>query len=461
MSTIIKIFNKKIEFFLLVFFLYNIIYSQELTNVKVNGYKGIWFSIGQTHHGMDKYSGGLATFSAKHTPIAIYSEIADKTFFVYGGSNNNDKLSIMIGAYDHHTGLLTRPTEICRKDTDDPHDNAVITIDDKGYIYVFVSGRATVRKGAIFKSNIPYNIDRFSFVESKLYTYPQVWKLNNYYINLFTKYTGMRELYYRISNDFENWVGDIQMAAIKLDGCEYSGHYEISACRDGKLSVFFNLHPNGDVDHRTDLYYMETFDGIRWHNINGKEVYLPVTEGDEIKVLDWYGKKNVYLKDVKIDDIGNPICLYIRSSGYIQGSDGEPYELCVTYWQNDFWQTEIITETDHNYDTGCLIQDGNNYLVVAPTGTTIRHGCGGEVEIWNKTKLGWSKKFILTQNSILSHNYVRSVVNFKKPFCFLWADGDPMLKSPSHLYFGDLEGNVWMMPDIMEENYSAPIKIQK
>jgi hypothetical protein len=57
-----------------------------LSGAKADGYRGIWFTLGQVSKYGDKYSGGLATYTADHIPIAIYAPKADKTFFVYGGT---------------------------------------------------------------------------------------------------------------------------------------------------------------------------------------------------------------------------------------------------------------------------------------------------------------------------------------------------------------------------------------
>ena len=35
----------------------------------VNGYRGIWFTLGQVSEYGDKYSGGLGTYTAKHRPL--------------------------------------------------------------------------------------------------------------------------------------------------------------------------------------------------------------------------------------------------------------------------------------------------------------------------------------------------------------------------------------------------------
>ncbi|MEZ6078769.1 MAG: hypothetical protein R3C56_24780 [Pirellulaceae bacterium] len=105
--------------------------AQESTR-RVDGYKGIWFTLGQFYgkgsgdqayakasrepvfpYG-DKYSGGLGTYTAKHTPLAIYSPEAEKTFFVYGGTTGPDQrhLLCMISYYDHKLNQVPRPVVV-------------------------------------------------------------------------------------------------------------------------------------------------------------------------------------------------------------------------------------------------------------------------------------------------------------------------------------------------------------
>ena len=58
---------------------------------RADGYRGIWFSLGQFSEFGDKYSGGLGTYTANHNPIAIYAPEVDKTYFVYGGTTQEDE----------------------------------------------------------------------------------------------------------------------------------------------------------------------------------------------------------------------------------------------------------------------------------------------------------------------------------------------------------------------------------
>lgn len=75
-------------------------------NQKADGYRGIWFTLGQYSEYGDKYSGGLGTYTANHIPVAIYSSVAKKTFFVYGGTTTSDErhLLIMISYFNHRNG---------------------------------------------------------------------------------------------------------------------------------------------------------------------------------------------------------------------------------------------------------------------------------------------------------------------------------------------------------------------
>lgn len=86
-----------------------------------------------------------------------------------------------------------------------------------------------------------------------------------------------------------------------------------------KVATFFNRHPNGVVDKRTDLYYMESDDnGETWTTVDHQPLLTPVVDFDSpSRVINYaISNKNIYLKDMIFDPEGNPICLYIRSNGH-------------------------------------------------------------------------------------------------------------------------------------------------
>src|SRR5690606_27283820 len=116
----------------------------------------------------------------------------------------------------------------------DPHDNPSIMIDDEDYIWVFVSGRGKTRPGFKFKSKKPLNIDEFEQITEEEMTYPQTWNTDFGYFHFFTKYTGVRQLYFETSADGIHWTDDKQLAAIPEKMGEQSGHYQTSNVFKGK-----------------------------------------------------------------------------------------------------------------------------------------------------------------------------------------------------------------------------------
>ncbi|MEM1327046.1 MAG: BNR-4 repeat-containing protein [Bacteroidota bacterium] len=327
-------------FFLLVFNLLAISsFAQSLNNTKVDGYRAIWFELNQKYEYGNKYSGALGTYTAKHKPLAIYAPAVDQTFFVYGGTKSADSryLLCMIGVYDHKSNIVSRPTVVFdKKGVDDPHDNPSLLIDNEGYIWVFVSGRGTNRPGFKYKSTKPYHIDEFVQVTQEEMTYPQPRMVQQGFFNFFTKYTGKRQLYFESSQDGTIWTPDQKLAAIVETGATHSGHYQTSTTfQDSIIGTFFNRHPNGNVDQRTDLYYVQSTDfGATWTTAGGQVLQLPLTEvNSPARAVDYATLgKNIYLKDIQYDKNGYPICLYIRSNGHEPGSKSVPYEWCITKW---------------------------------------------------------------------------------------------------------------------------------
>jgi hypothetical protein len=437
-----------------------------LENTKIDGYRGIWFELGQKYEHGDKYSGALGTYTSMHIPLAVYSEKANKTFFVYGGTTQEDKryLLCMIGEYDQASGKVSRPTVVCDKlGVDDPHDNPVVLIDDEDYVWVFVSGRGARRPGFKYKSREPLSIDAFDRITEEEMTYPQPWKTGEGFFHFFTKYTGVRQLYFETSRDGVHWTEDRLLAAMPEKEGEQSGHYQISSIYGNrKLGTFFNRHPNGNVDKRTDLYYVETTDfGKTWTTAGGIPVEIPMVKPDvPARVINYQDQgKNVYIRDMVFDDAGNPVCLYIRSNGHEPGPGSGPYEWCITRWTGRKWLTHLVTASDHNYDMGSLYLRGRKWNLVAPTQTGPQEwGVGGEIVLWESANKGrsWTKVSNITQNSRYNNSYVRRPVNYRSPFGFFWADGHPHRFSASHLWFGDLDGRVWKLPYVMKQEYEVP-----
>ncbi len=450
-------------------------------NSKANGYKGIWFTLGQFSSYGDKYSGGLGTYTSSHNPIAIYSKAANKTFFVYGGTThqNEKHLLIMISFFDHKKKSVPKPVIVYdKKGTDDPHDNASLSIDDKGYIWVFVSGRNTVRPGLIFKSSTPYQIDKFEQILTGEMTYPQPWFVKDKgFIYLFTKYTKGRELYWTTSKASELTMNNSVRASShsplstlpspltwepeqKLTGM--GGHYQVSNFKDGKLVTVFNYHPNGNVDKRTNIYLLQTDDmGKTWKNIHNEIMPTPLVDKQSKALVKDYESqgKLVYLNDLNFDEQGNPVILAVVSRDFQPGPKGDPRDWMIIHWKNDEWNYHKVSASTHNYDMGSLYIDKKTWQVIGPTEPgPQKYGTGGEIALWESKDEGltWIKKRQLTQTSIRNHTYVRRPLHAQNDFYAFWADGNTDTFSESMLYYSNKKGKVWVLPYQMEKDFERP-----
>jgi hypothetical protein len=437
-----------------------------LAGTRMNGYRGIWFTLGQQSEFGDKYSGGLGTYTANHVPIAVYAPKVDKTFFVYGGTTAADErhLLCMAGYYDHKTRAVPKPNVVHDKlAVNDPHDNPSLNIDEKGYLWVFISGRARKRPGFKYRSTQPYSIDSFERIEESEMTYPQIHIMpGKGFFHLFTKYTKGRELYWETSKDGRTWSEDRKLAGM-------GGHYQVSGRRGNIIGTAFMYHPCGVVDKRTNLYYTQTADmGETWTTVDGKPLATPLIEIKAPPLLIDYESQrlNVYIHDLNFDRKGHPAILYTTSKGAAPGPQNGPYTLRVTRWNGATWTTHDVTTSDHNYDTGSLyIEPDGNWRIVGPTGAGPQaNGVGGEMVAWLSSDNGstWTRSIDITKNSPLNHSYARRPNDAHDPFFTFWADGDPRKISPSHLYFANHAGDrVWQLPYDMTGDFAQPVEVKR
>jgi hypothetical protein len=429
---------------------------------RIDGYRGIWFDLGQRSRYGSKYSGGLGTYTAKHHPLAVYAPEARKTFFVYGGTTERRKrhLLAMVSYYDHRTEQVPKPVVVHdKKNVTDPHDNPSIQIDGKGRLWIFVSGRGRRRPGHVYRGRRPHDIESFERVAKNEFTYPQPWWLDEHgFLLLFTKYTDGRELYWRTSDAAgKEWTKDHKLAGM-------GGHYQISNQRGERVITAFNMHPGGNVDRRTNLYFVQTEDrGRTWRTAAGKPIETPMTDVDNPALVHDYraDKRLVYLKDIGFDAEGNPLILYITSSNFRPGPGGRPRTWTIAHWQGKEWAFRDVTQSTHNYDMGSLyVEADGRWRIIAPTEPgPQQHGTGGEVAVWVSDDRGrtWKNQRDVTQDSPRNHCYVRRPVNAHDDFYAFWADGNPDEMSESHLYFTNKSGDkVRRLPYDMKAAHSSP-----
>lgn len=445
----------------------------ELINKKANGFNGIWYMNQPSNDEyVYKYSGGLAVYCAKHQPFGVYSEKADKTFFCFGGTDDsNSTLFHNVSFFDHKTGKVANPTVIFDKKTTDAHDNPVISMDDKGYIWVFSTSHGTSRPSYISRSSKPYNIKKFEKIDATEiengvekpfdnFSYFQIWHVKNKgFMALFTKYRdGHRVTGFNTSKDGVKWgewkvIGHIEM-----------GHYQISGENKGKVSVAFNYHPDPKgLNWRTNLYYLETTDlGESWQTASGQKVQLPLTTPDNPALVKNFQAEglNCYMKDLNFDKEGNPVVMVISSKGYESGPQNNPRKWELFHYKNNEWKNHVITTSDNNYDMGSLyIEPEGIWRIIGPTEQGPQpYNPGGEVAMWKSTDNGssWQKVKQLTANSEKNHTYVRRPVNVHPGFYGIWADGHGRQPSKSSLYICDKEGNVFKLPEEIKKSLVTP-----
>jgi len=446
-------------------------------NQKANGFRGIWYMnqpSGDEY--IYKYSGGMATYTSSHQPIAIYSKKVKKTFFCFGGTDeNNSTLFHNISFFDHRTGKVANPTSVLDKRTNDAHDNPVISIDEHGYIWMFSTSHGTTRPSYIYKSVAPYSIEKFEkinateFIEGKEkpfdnFSYFQIWYIKSKgFFAIFTKYKGWnnRVIGYNTSRDGIRWNEWKVLANIE------EGHYAISGEYNGKIGVAFNYHPEmggGEqgLNHRTNLYYIETCDfGATWQNAGGENLTVPLLTPENkalVKDLKSEGKL-CYLQDLNFDKQGNPVILVITSRGYQPGPKNDPRTWEVFCYKNG-WKNSKITTSGNNYDTGSIYTGKDKSWIVA--GPTIigaqPYNPGGEIALWisHDQGLSWTMKKQLTWNSPRNHNYLRRPLNVNPEFFGIWADGHGRQPSESYLYFTNEKGEVFRLPREFSEPLVKP-----
>ncbi len=410
-----------------------------------DGYRGIWYynqKSGDEY--VYKYSGGLGTYCAKHIPFAVYSEEANRTFFVYGGTSEGRRnLLAMASYYDHETGEVPRPTIVCDKRTSDAHDNPVIALAEDGHVWVFVSSHGLSRPSFVYRSEEPHSVKRFDLVDIDNFSYPQIHRLEDgSWFFFHTLYTGGRRLHFKTSDDLYDWTEPTRTAGIEM------GHYQVTNACGTRAATAFNYHPDPKgLNWRTNLYYMETADGGEsWWSASGEQVQTPLSDPQNAALVHDFEsvERNVYMKDLVFDDEGRPVVLVVTSDGYESGPENGPRRWLAAHWTGDEWRLKGICTSDSNYDTGSLHIDGETWTLIGPTQQGPQpYNPGGEVALWRSEDGGesWEMLRQLTEGSEYNHTYVRRPVNAHPDFAGFWADGHAREPSDSRLYFCDIDGS--------------------
>jgi hypothetical protein len=422
----------------------------------VSGFNGMPFGLGQTSNldvnadgildDVDKYSGNMATYSAKHSPNAVKKGVF--TYFTYSGevaldgfeSGNSNigttaavgcvradasqpfknaqgtgpALGIYVSRYNHVTGRVAKPVLVHMKCTNDPHENAVINVDANGYIYVLVSGRGQGRGNFIFRSSSPHSIDGFidftpamdNYVDHfndlaeaagrgrpfigdayRGINYPKMYWVDEpdgeslgYFRLIYTIYCQMNESETcRYNRQVYSARMHVDESKASIQGitplAAYKGHYAVANGKDRDIVVAFNVHPNNELDNRTNIYYMHSIDGGEtWLNARNQEVTLPITRSTDlhsVAVREYYDpqtlgaiQQRIYMKDVNFVGTGlnkRPSILYVGSLSidHLPSKTVDHY-LAKARWTGNAWmQRRLTNAVDHNYSSGMLFLDND------------------------------------------------------------------------------------------------------
>ena len=453
---------------------------------EADGYRGIWYyNQPSNDEYVYKYSGGLGTYCANHIPLAVYAPAAHKTFFVYGGTSKEKRnLLEMVSYYDHAAGTVPRPRILHDKQTDDAHDNPVLSIDGEGHLWVFCSAHGTSRPSFLYKSVKPYDIEAFELVRRTNFSYPQPWWIEGQgFLFLHTLYRGGRMLHWSASADGRTWAEPQRLAGIA------QGHYQVSWRYKGKVGTAFMYHPAKlGLNWRTNLYYLETDDfGKTWKTVQGKLIEPPLAAvKNDALIRDYEAEKLlVYIHELNFDAEGRPVVLYVTSRGYESGPKNNPRTWTTARWTGKDWDIQGSITSDNNYDTGCLHVEADGgglpqapgpkaepsataagrprWRIIGPSETGPQpFNPGGEVAMWTSTDQGrsWTKVRQMTHDSPYNHTYCRRPVNAHPDFYAFWADGHGRKPSESRLYFCDKEGRVFRLPPLMEGQTAKPEEVK-
>lgn len=479
----------RLRFEILSTFLFTSALQAQTLNQTDDGFRGIWYHIGKLDNEyVHKYSGGLGTYPANHSPFAVYSPKANKTFFCFGGASKDATPSLLheISYFDHTTGLVARPTIVLNKATDDAHDNPVLNIDAQGYVWVFSTSHGVERPSYIHRSRKPYDISAFDKIEptylknGKQMPFDNFSYLQSFYqkgkgfFHLMTHYErGMlkygtnkprRTIGYITSKD------GIQWSDIKDIGTIEEGHYQTGGHRNHRIGTAFNMHPDTEkgagLDYRTNLYYVQTDDfGQSWQNAQGEKLTLPLSTPQNGGLVKEYRSAglNVYINDLTYDAKGRPIILFVTSKGPDPGPGQDPHTWQVAFFNGKQWEIHPVTTSDHNYDMGSLyVEDATTWKIIGPTEPGPQpYGTGGEVAVLISKNQGktWQKQTNLTPNSAFNHSYVRRPLNAHPDFYAFWADGHARQPSESSLYFSTKKGEVFRLPRQMKNAFERPIRV--
>ena len=397
-------------------------------------YRGVWYRCGSVNVLPGKtfvYSGPMATYSAWHRPMAVYSSDVNTTYFVFG----NERNASAIGSYDHAARAYSRPTVLGANPDGDAHRNPTLALDVTGFLYVFFGAHNDPTR--VLRSDRPHATDAWrecGTIIDPTTSYPQPFQLlpDEISVSYRERSCGWRSRVLR--NQGKTWEDPVDIVA--FEGCDI---YAVSIAETGdfprKIHLAWSRLGGGtDEEIRTkhlwarryNIYYARSEDGGRtWRRSDGTPYDLPVTEAEAEKLYD-SGERGVWLKDIQLGPDGRPFILFIDADPFTYLSDWKCGRLCA-----EGWRFSDIAVGDHMYDDGGMVIEDGSVTVYAPTTASQPREDGGEIDVWRSADGDgpWQRGEPLTAGSDLSHNNVKVVFNHRAgpgDMQVFWSYGDSL-----------------------------------
>ncbi|HOZ49490.1 MAG TPA: BNR-4 repeat-containing protein [Candidatus Hydrogenedentes bacterium] len=412
--------------------------AMEIVTPAPTTFRGVWYGCGteNTLPGRDLvYAGGKATYCAWHRPMAVYAPAVNKTFFVFGDAENRPAISY----FDHQTSTFAPPLALGTNPDGNAHRNPTLCIDEDGFLYVFYGYAGGKQPIPVLRSIAPFDITRWerrADLTDGSGSYPNPWQLRSREI-LVTHRVPAGWAFRRTREGGATWEPTVSLVEFgSYEGT--STAYGFSMAETGpyprKLHFVWSRLGGGSPEavrtkhlwaRRFNVYYACSDDGgDTWRRSDGTAYTLPITEDIAEKLYD-SGEHGIWLKDMQIDNAGNPIILFIDANT-------DTYESAwkVARHADGLWTLADVTRTDHMYDGGALVVLADDDIrLYGPTAASQPRVDGGEIEEWQSTDHGraWTRRRALTNASPFAHNHVKTVFDQDASdgrFRVFWSYGD-------------------------------------
>ncbi|CAM3958157.1 hypothetical protein [Pseudoalteromonas byunsanensis] len=262
--------------------------------------------------------------------------------------NKTNTIGVYVGKYNHTTKKVSRPVLVHAKYTDDPHDNAVINVDNNGHVVVLVAGRGPRRGSFVFRTSVAGDLSTFKDVTPESIDYAAIFDKTAHaagldktatlfeadseqfrgmaYPKLFslpdndgtmrviytvyckgrqgdqlpinanstctnTKGGGQSRQLHTATMTYDKTIGKMVIDIKKHQVlAALGGHYAIAKAKGNEIHLAFNAHLDANTDNRVNLYHMFSTDGGKsWKYLDKygyeRDIVTPIVSKTEIDKL--------------------------------------------------------------------------------------------------------------------------------------------------------------------------------